>query len=562
MQQNIEIGRIVAGNNPRRFFDPAEMAELKESVKVKGVLQPILVRPLGDGFQIIAGHRRYKAALEVFGATGQIPALIKEMNDNEAAEAALLENVIRADMGPSEEAEAAAKILATSNGDRDEAAKRLGWNRQTLDKRLGLMNASDAVRDALTQRKIMLGHAELFAALPKFMQDKTLEGMLSKDKLPSVAELKAKLTQIACPLKDVIFDMKDCAGCQHNSAQQGALFGEAIADGNCCNQGCYNAKVLESLNLKAEGLKDEYPTVKIVQSGENFTLLKLVAEGAMGVGTEQSTACRGCAKFGAAISNVPGKVGQIYTDLCFDPSCNSKKVAERIASEKPKVEPKEAKEKTSAAPAAKSGDTKPATKTTAAEKSVVTSVQDSTRLKEYRVKMWRAMLRKEVMADSGKNLITLLACCLTGNARHISSGKMKDGVEKMIGRPVVSSDLALTCGDIETLNQENLQMLHKGMIATIANEIEERQLIQLMNYMNVDVAKHWYVNADFLDLLTKSEIEVVADEIGLKAHMDKAFAKAMGGKKDEIIKALLKAEGFTFAGKIPRSMQYKQETKA
>lgn len=555
--QNIVIGRLSEGNNPRRFFDPAEMQELQESIKAQGVLQPILVRPLGNGYQIIAGHRRFKAALEVFGAEGEIPALVKDMTDDEADQAALLENVIRADMSPSEEAEAAAKILAASNGDRDEAAKRLGWTRQTMDKRLGLMNASDAVRNALTERKILLGHAELLAAVPKAMQEKTLEGMLSKDKMPSVAELKAKLQQIACPLKDVIFDMKDCAGCQHNSAQQGALFGEAIAEGNCLNQSCYNGKVEASLNQKAEGLKDEYPTVKIVQSGENFTLLKLVADGTLGVGTEQAAACRGCAKFGAAISNVPGKVGQIYTDLCFDPSCNSKKVAERIAAEKPKDEPK-AKATTSSAPAAKAGEAKSATKAAPAEKPVATSVQESTRLKEYRVKMWRAMLRKEVMDDPGKNLITLLACCLTGNARHIDSIKMKNGMEKMIGRPVVSTDLTLTCEDVETLNQDNLQMLHKGMVATIMGAIEERQLIQLMHFMKVDVAKHWYVNADYLDLLTKSEIEVVADEIGLKAHMDKAFAKAMSGKKEEIIKELLKAEGFAFAGKIPRSMQYKE----
>ena len=188
MQSTIPLSRIIKGKNPRTEFNENDMESLLASVKAQGILQPILVRPHGNDYELVAGERRYRAALMAFGQDYEIPALIREMTDAEASEAALVENIQRSNMSPTEEAVAASEIVGRLNGDRDEAALCLGWSRTTLDKRLALMNCSTTVRTALNKREILLGHAELLAALAQTSQDKILPIIISEKK--SVAELK------------------------------------------------------------------------------------------------------------------------------------------------------------------------------------------------------------------------------------------------------------------------------------------------------------------------------------------------------------------------------------
>ncbi len=210
LQASIKVGNILPGRNPRGYFDPAEMTELEESVKSKGVLQAILVRPRDAGrYEIVAGERRWRAAKKVFGDEYEIPALVRDLDDGEADEAALIENIQRANMSPTEEAEAAAKILGRCQGDRDEASRRLGWSRTTLDKGLALMNGSERVRRALSERRIQLGHAELLAAVTRDKQDAVLDKLLSQACLPTVVQFRGQLEQISRALGSAIFDKVD-----------------------------------------------------------------------------------------------------------------------------------------------------------------------------------------------------------------------------------------------------------------------------------------------------------------------------------------------------------------
>ena len=551
----MQISNIITGANPRRFFDPSEMEELIESVRAKGVIQPILVRPIGDKHQIIAGERRFRAASAV-GLT-EIPVLVKEMTDQEADEAALIENVLRADMSPAEEAQAAARVLGTCAGNRDEAAKRLGWSRSTLDKRLALMNCSNKVRDALTERKITLGHAELLAAVTKEVQDGVLNNLLNAPALPNVAQLKANLEQRVQPLDVAIFDKTGCAGCPHNSGTQQALFAEAISGSNCTNKSCYEGKTTEALNLKAESLKDEYPVIKIVQPGENFVLLSLKAEGATGVGAEQAMACRGCANFGAAVSAIPGSIGNVYKGQCFDPTCNAQKVAARIAAETTAAK-EEAKK--SATPVAKEkAEAKPkGTGDAKAEPKAPIKVETSQRVKEYRVKVWRKAYQVEAQADSDRNTTLLLALAMTNKLGSVSDSLLRKVFNHMTGADVPLHRTGEVGKAVASADAATRALMVTGIAASVSESIEEQTLKELLSFMSVDLGNHWKMNEEYLALLTKSEIDVVADEIGLKAAMGDKFSKAMAGKKDEIIKALLAAEGFDFTGKVPKHLAYVQ----
>lgn len=149
-QPTIKLGRIKLGRNPRTYFDDAKMAEMKASITARGVDTPVIVRPIDDGFyELIAGGRRFKAALETRGEDYDMPVNVKDVDEVEAEEIAFTENIQRDDMSPGDEAVEAARLLGRCQGDRDEAARRIGWSRPTLDSRLALLNCSKDVLIAL-----------------------------------------------------------------------------------------------------------------------------------------------------------------------------------------------------------------------------------------------------------------------------------------------------------------------------------------------------------------------------------------------------------------------------
>lgn len=552
----MRVGNIRQGRNPRTYFDPVETDEMEASIAAKGVIQPILIRPVEDWYEIVAGERRWRAAINTRGEDYEIPVLVKELSDEEADELALIENVSRANMSPAEEAVAAAKILGRCEGNRDEASKRLGWSRNTLDKRLALMNCSPSVMAALNERKILLGHAELLAAVPKGRQEKALANLLAQPSLPAVSAFKAGLEEIAKALSTAIFDKDGCASCHHNSGNQRALFSEVVSDGHCTHGACFDYKTEEVLEAKKKSLEENFPKVVIVRPGENNTVVKLVAEGATGVGAEQASACRSCKSFGAAVSAIPGKIGNVYESQCFDPACNAQKVGERLLAEK-EVEKSAQSSKQDASASSKSKAGKSGGKTTASSTGAVTSVQDTQRVVDYRIEVWRKALKKELYADAQKNLCMLIGVMMSCGGSSVSSTKLASGFEALTSlRPSTSSNVGEAAQMVAQAEEEVRSKMLSGIVISITDSIEKHYLPGMLKFMEVDLSKHWKLNADFLDLLTKSEIEVIAEELGLKAALGEQYAKAKGGKKGEFIKALLECKNFDFEGKIPKVLQY------
>lgn len=242
----LALSRIKPGGNPRRYFDKVKHEELVAGFRLRGMLQPMLVRPSPDGddtYLIVAGGRRYRAALEVYGPGGEAPVVIREMTDQEANEAAIDENDNRDDASETEQADAAVRALAACQNDRCEAARRLGWSPAKLDRRLALANLSEPVKVALDERRIKVGHAELLAAVPGDKQEKALETILTNGL--DVAKTRAALGVMAQSLAAAAFDKTECATCPFNSATQRALFGTHVDDGHCTNPGCFQLKTEE-----------------------------------------------------------------------------------------------------------------------------------------------------------------------------------------------------------------------------------------------------------------------------------------------------------------------------
>lgn len=532
---------IVMGNNPRGYRDDSEQQELNRSVGVSGVMTAILLRDLGNGkYEIIAGERRYHAAMFNFGIDYLIPASIFEMDDVEAYQAAVVENVVRADMSPAEESVAAAQLLATFAGDRDEVCRRLGLERGVLDRRLALMNASETVLKALTHRRILLGHAELLAAVTKAKQDGVLQKLLALPKLPSVADCKVMVAGIARPLDSACFEKSECTTCPHNSDLQQAMFSESIGSGNCTNGDCYSAKTETELAVRKASLVETFPRVEIVREGDNYTVIKLVVDGSRGVGEEQAKACRGCANFGAAISAVPGKEGKVFEDQCFDTPCNTRMVARNIRATAAAAS---AADPASSAVESKKADTKSAGKAAAGRKAVKAKASAiSPSVLEYRKKVWRTALRTELASSPRKSIEMLIAICLASSARNVVASEVDKEKVPGLGGNDIHDDLVA----MSTAEGGAISATVASIALTALETLQDQQVKDALRAYEVDLTKTFAVSADYFGLITKSEITAIAKEIGLDTAYGSGFAKLLGGKKDDAIKALMAVQGFNY----------------
>ncbi len=162
---------------PREIFDNDALDELSQSIKEHGVIQPIIVRKVGDKYEIVAGERRYRASLLAGKQT--IPAIVKDIDDKETAKIALLENLQRKDLTPIEEARTYQTILKLDNLTQDELAISLGKSQSTIANKLRLLNLADEVQTALLNQKISERHARsLLNIEDKNKQKELLEKVL------------------------------------------------------------------------------------------------------------------------------------------------------------------------------------------------------------------------------------------------------------------------------------------------------------------------------------------------------------------------------------------------
>jgi ParB family chromosome partitioning protein len=144
-------------DQPRQSFDEGKLKELAESIRSKGVIQPLIVRRKGDGYTIIAGERRWRAARAAGLRT--VPILVKEATDAEMLELALIENLQREDLNPIEEAEAYQALVEEHGYTQEQLAERVGRQRSTVANTLRLLNLPEEIRRYLLKGELSMGHA-------------------------------------------------------------------------------------------------------------------------------------------------------------------------------------------------------------------------------------------------------------------------------------------------------------------------------------------------------------------------------------------------------------------
>ncbi|CAN5911907.1 hypothetical protein BH11PSE8_BH11PSE8_02140 [soil metagenome] len=559
MQPTLKLSAIVSGPNHRQYFDPQAMKELEAGIRAAGgVTQPILVRPHPERegvFEIMAGERRWRAARTVHGDDYDMPVVIRDASDAEARSLGIIENHFRDDTSDVEQAEGAASLLAYNKGDKHETALQLGWNVDTLERRLLLLNCAPTVRSALNERRIKLGHAELLAGLPASRQDKVLGGVI-EHKVP-VEVLKKQLGQFAKRLADAIFDTAQCIGCPHNSAQQASLFDESIGEGFCQHPSHYDELTMAALEARAVPLRDQFPVVRFVRLEDGFAPLTVGPDGPMGVGATQYAACKGCAHFGCSLSAMAGSYGEVCESLCFDAACHAKKVSAHRRTVR-----EAARTSTEGIGPADAGP-KPSPRKAATPASGATAAHHvPARVVTYRIEQWRKWAANALMAQPQRNQRVLAALVLAGDMRAVVRDRYAEVAAKVTGAATstkaASGPLPLrkAIEQADSFDDQQAATMVRAVAAAAACGIDNDGLETILNYLEVDEARSFVLDGSYLDLLTVSELESLADEVGLRQAMGGAYAKARAGKRADFIKALLAVTRFEYAGAVPKSMRY------
>jgi ParB family chromosome partitioning protein len=161
----LPVGQLQAGKyQPRTRMDEGALSELAASIKSQGIMQPVLVRPVGQGrYEIIAGERRFRAAQ--LAGLEEIPVLVREVDDQSAAAMALIENIQREDLNPLEEAQGIARLISDFNFTHEQAAHAVGRSRSAVSNLLRLMNLAAPVQTMLMAGDIDMGHARALLAV-------------------------------------------------------------------------------------------------------------------------------------------------------------------------------------------------------------------------------------------------------------------------------------------------------------------------------------------------------------------------------------------------------------
>ncbi len=346
--------------NPRQTFEQSKIEELAGSIRQHGLIQPITVRPNSDGFEIVAGARRFRAAqlAELFS----LPARIAELTDAQAMEWQLVENSQRVDVHPYEEAQGFQRLLDLPGYDVTALVEKSGKSASHIYARLSLLQLIPDVAQAFIEERITASHANLLARLPQEHQTAAYDQCWRKDwqdKEPHLLPTKHLSAWIQAnlylSLADAPFDREDttlnptagaCITCPRRSGFNTSLFADVQGD-QCLDAPCFHLKITAHLDREVAARPG------LVQIEAAWRNPKEQRPGALQKNQIQEVpelnpdAEPPCANTKAAIIVFGKQVGRTLT-VCTDPKCpvHNPQVAARVAAEPPPTMPEPRAEET------------------------------------------------------------------------------------------------------------------------------------------------------------------------------------------------------------------------
>jgi ParB family chromosome partitioning protein len=192
--QKVDINKIYTNpNQPRKNFDKESLNELAESIRIHGLIQPIIVNEMPDGYMIIAGERRYRAC-KICGVQ-EIDAIVKNYTTKQIAEIAIIENLQREDLNPVEVAKGIKQLMEEYGLTQEKVAERLGKSRSAIANSLRILTLYPEVIDLVEKGKVSFGHAKILASIEDYATQIILAKKIAKDKL-TVRDLEKEVEAI------------------------------------------------------------------------------------------------------------------------------------------------------------------------------------------------------------------------------------------------------------------------------------------------------------------------------------------------------------------------------
>lgn len=561
--QVLPLGRIRRNPmiDPRKGRKKSSYQQLVNSVRVKGIIQAIMVRPVTDDprfdYEVVAGNGRWAAAHDA--DLSEVPALIREMTDQEARLIAALENQIRSDLTPIEEAQHAVILLEDMANDHSAVMKALDWSRTKLDSRLLLAHACEAVADALLEEHIKIGHAELLCRLPEPDQAGILAKIIEKNY--SVEQTKARLLELTRDVSTARFDTAECRSCIHNSGANADLFEASLGASRCQNSTCWNTKTEQLISVRLIEAQDEHAVVHSELNLSKDSYVKLTARGAEGVGEHQAAACATCANFGAVVMVSRGREGDVVGGMCFNKPCNKEKAAAYKAALESitNTAPANAAPSTTGANSAKTKD--------AAAKPI--QVKKSLRREAFDL---YARMSKQVVLNDRALALAVAIVSMYFEMRSELKSELRKQMEQAMGvtGTLMTTERAEAEIRLAQLGEEKLLTFMGSMAAAslfrtdsadaFEKSVSGAQSLKFMEYANVDPAKGFVMNERYLKAQVKAGIVEDCKRSGFaaaynKAMGEKAFDGLAAGKASVLIEAILAFKEFDWLGYLPPALE-------
>jgi len=523
-RKEIEIEKIVTKDNPRTILDNEPLDELTASIREKGVLQPVLLRPLEKGrFELISGSRRLRAAkaagLAVIPYDVALPA-----DENEIAEMKLEENIHRVDLTPIEEGAAFREYLDKTKKDVAFLAKKISKPALYIERRLALVNLPKEHQDAINRGKMTMGHGLALARVKDQKKQKELFKQIVEDRI-GVRETIQRISHHHIDLSDAIFDRKGCQGCPHNGGEQAILFETGTElKGICLNPSCFHRKTSEHIQEKTRKLQKQ--GIRVLSPAHLGTLKRKET-----ISTWEDDYKEIVTKKlqkepdNYAVAFIPGYDGiPEKTIVCTNPLARAKNKEQITAEDEVKERQRKAREKL---------------------KNKVDAYKQDFLIKTCAGKMAPAGKAVKVMALYGLLLSRIR------NSREEMKELIKEAGLKFNTWGAISNLLPKLWG----LDEGALDRHLAKAAGLLFCEIGMRELLHSAGELRVDMEKEFQIDEAFLKLHTKDQLTTLAKEIGLNRHMkEKGKEEWAKGKRQELIDAFLK-EGFSLKGIVPKSMQ-------
>lgn len=534
------------GNVRRANRNPAKWAEFLADVKLRGIIQPITVRPHPEQvgvFELVAGYGRWEAA-KLVGCP--LPALVVNCSDAECIGIGLTENLQREDMSAVDEALAAQTAVGLCNGDYEEARMRLGWTMNRLKQRLHLTRCAPAVLDAVSANTLSLRHADLLAGISAEAQNALLTQILEKNL--SVETVKSLLGKASIAITKARFDIGDCATCEHNSQQQTALFEEFSANEGamCRNLICFKKKTSDMVEARRLELIPQYGKIILLTDVALNTINHLTLEA---VGSSQIGDCFDCKQHVALLDDRIDTAGDVLANRCTDADCFKKCSARHAKSEQEAAElVQQASATTTSAPEHFEPEVKSQPKPSSPDGKKTASIVEAVGEVEIKISSQvladhKILLRKAAVKAWGSEpeaaqrfQLAVMLASLKSVAGRSSFGKE---LPSIIGNPEITTsvlrhEIANTMQFVtERLDSTGYASMVDVMIATLPHAPNARQF----------ATAEWEPTPEQLKSYTLSGLHKILEESGfddsyLAAHDEKALKKLKSQSKGELIKLM------------------------